>query len=485
WAGGVVPTASDNVTIVNGATVTIDTAAQAYSLTVGTSGSPAVLQFESLTTRSVTVGTNVLIASNGTFQSATTGTVTAHTLSVAGNLTNNGILDFSTNANTAGAGITFTGAANNSFGGSGAVTDVRSITINKGTSPTSTLELNPTNFTVQGVATDVAGYLTLTNGTFKISGNFPLVNRTFTTATYTIPATAGIWLNNPNYTVAGTASGATTANNGLLRVSQGTYNIGVGAGDQMRGGAGAAFTIEGGTVNASGAFDPQSAVLYTQTGGTVNVGTVGNNVSSFGTFELFNGASSFTMSGGTINVINPSTGTTKVDYRVNSANANANISGGTVVIGAGGAPASGIYHVVGQMPSTTVNATQTMRVNNAPVILRGTTVANNGIIDFTGAGARYEFASSTGAITYGGSGVFGTAAVPVGTINTNSTFLITLNSSIFCNRINLFQGGFINSNRITLGSGGTSQTVVQMGQPGGTTPGGSFDVSPIHNQGSG
>ncbi len=108
-----------------------------------------------------------------------------------------------------------------------------------------------------------------------------MTNRTFNTAaTYTIPATGGIWLNNANYTVAATASGGTTSNNGLFRVTQGTYNIGIGAGDQMRGGTGAVFTIEGGTINVSGAFDPQSAVTYTQSAGTLNVGVVGNNVSA-------------------------------------------------------------------------------------------------------------------------------------------------------------------------------------------------------------
>ncbi|HEY6805293.1 MAG TPA: hypothetical protein VI306_17080, partial [Pyrinomonadaceae bacterium] len=46
WVGGVIPTNSDNVIIVNGATVTIDTAATAFSLTIGTGGAPAILQWE-------------------------------------------------------------------------------------------------------------------------------------------------------------------------------------------------------------------------------------------------------------------------------------------------------------------------------------------------------------------------------------------------------------------------------------------------------
>ena len=206
------------------------------------------------------------------------------------------------------------GVTNNTFGGPGATTNIRTMTLNKGTTTASVLELNPTNFTVQGVATDVAGYLTLTNGTLKISGAFPMTNRTFTTPAYTIPATGGIWLNNPNYTVAATAS-STTTNNGLLRISQGNYNVGLGAGDRMKSGPGAVFTLEsGGTMSVSGAFASQSAVTYTQTGGTLNVGTVGNTASNIGTFEI-NFGSPFTMSGGTINLINPATGLPKVDFR--------------------------------------------------------------------------------------------------------------------------------------------------------------------------
>ena len=461
WAGGVVP-GGDNVTIPSGCAVTLDTDAFAQNLTID---------------------------SGGTLETPATGS-DVRALRVSGNLTNNGVLDLSTNGGLAGAGITFAGAANNTFGGTGATTDIRSITLNKGSSSANILELNPSNFTLHGGNTDgPGGYLTLLNGTFKISGSFSMTNRTFNTAgAYTIPLTGGIWLNNANYVVAATASAATTSNNGLFRVTQGVYNIGIGAGDQMRAGTGAAFTIEGGTVNVSGAFDPQNPVIYTQTAGALNVGVVGNNVSNFGTFELFSAAvtGAFNMSGGTINVINPSTGATKVDYRNNTPTAQSIVTGGTVVIGAAGAPASSIYTVSGRMPSTIVNTTQTMRVNNATVNLRGSALMNDGVIDFTGVNARYDF-TAVGPMTYGGSGVFGTTVTPFGGVGVSSNSLspITLNAPIVANRINLFTGGFVNSNQITLGNGGASTTVVQIGSVGLTTPGGSFDVSPVHNQGTG
>jgi hypothetical protein len=481
WSGGVPPTAADNVTIAAGHTVEIDSS-NAFSVTILSGG---VLQFEATTARTLTVGSSVTINSGGTFQSNPAGTQTGHVLSIGTNLVNNGTLDFSTNADTAGAGITFTGAANNTFSGTGTTNDVRAITINKGVAIANTLELTATNFTVRGVNTDVAGFLTLTNGTFKISSAFTMTNRVFTTATYSIPVTGGIWLNNPNFTVAGQAGGTTTANNGLFRVTQGIYNIGVGIADGMGGGTGATFIIEGGTVNAAGRIDPQNAVTYTQSGGTVNVAVIGNNRSNFGSFELFSTASTFNMSGGTINVINRNTGATQVDWDIRSTTFS--ITGGLMVIGATGAPAATTYiNIGGITPNLTINATMTNNINNAALFLRGTTVINNGAITSTGASARFDFGGPA-AMSYSGTGTFGTLATPfagVG-ISANSTFLTTLSAPIVVNRVNLFQGGFIGSGQITLGNGAASTTVVQIGSAGLTTPGGNFDVSPVHNQGTG
>jgi hypothetical protein len=61
----------------------------------------------------------------------------------------------------------------------------------------------------------------------------------------------------------------------------------------------------------------------------------------------------------------------------------------------------------------------------------------------------------------------------------------TVSSPIFVNRINLFSGGFINSNQITLGGGGTTATVIQVGNSSTPTNAGTFDVSPVYNTGSG
>ncbi|OWP63522.1 hypothetical protein CDA63_08035, partial [Hymenobacter amundsenii] len=66
WVGGVVPTAADDVTIVSGATVTLDVAASVASVTVSTGGS-------------------LLNSATDSYQ-----------LQVAGSVTNNGTLDLST-----------------------------------------------------------------------------------------------------------------------------------------------------------------------------------------------------------------------------------------------------------------------------------------------------------------------------------------------------------------------------------------------------
>ena len=466
WADGSVPTASDNVTIGSGCTVAVDTAGA--------------------------VALNVTIDSGGTLQSPTTGTVTTNNLTVGGNVTNNGVLDFSTNADTSGAILTFVPPiANVTFGGTGATTDIRAITVAKGAT-TSTVELNPTNFTVLGVNTDTAGFLTLTSGTFKISGTFTIANRVFTAAGYSIPAIGGFWLNNPNFTVSG-QNGSPT-NNGLLRISSGIYNVGTSAGNSLGGGAGAVFTIEGGTVNTAGRLQTTSAVTYNQSGGDVNVCTVGNTATT-ACFGLTSTTNTFNMSGGNITLVLPSTNATPLDYSVSTSATVVWITNPAVtVLNVGTGAAAEIFRVTGSTPSLNIPANKTMNVGSgaagAAIFHRGATIVNNGVIAVQGTGgsSRFDFAAS-GPMTYGGSGVFGTLAVPFGGVgmsaNSPTGNNATINSPIIINRVNFFNGGFANSGQITLGGGAATTTVIQVGNSTTPTNAGTFDVSPVHNAGSG
>lgn len=466
WVGGVVPTANDNVTIPSGCTVTVDTA--------------------------TATALNLTIDSGGTVQSPLTGAVTTNNLTVIGNVTNNGTLDLSTNTDTSAAILTFgTGGFNTTFGGTGATTDVRSIVIAKG-SQGILVEMNPTNFTVQGVNTDVAGFLTLTSGTFKISGTFTATNRVFTAAAYSIPAIGGFWLSNPNFTVAG-QNGSPT-NNGLLRVSNGTFNVGTSSGNSMGGGAGAVFTIEGGTSNFAGRLQTTSTVTYNQSGGAVNVSTVGNAAAT-ASFGLTSTLNTFNMSGGSITIVVPSSNATPLDYSVStSATVNFVTNPVNTVLNVGTGAAAETFRISGATPSLNIPANKTMAVGSgtagAAIFHRGATVLNDGaiVVQGTGTSSRFDWAAN-GPMLYAGSGTFGTAATPFAGVgmsaNSGNGSNTTINAPIFVNRVNFFSGGFTNSGLITLGGGAATATVVQVGNSTTPTNAGVFDVSPNFNTGTG
>jgi hypothetical protein len=505
WSTGIVPSIDDSVVISNGHTVTIDVAATVYAVTVGEGGA-AVLQFEQTTARTLTVNSNVLIQAGATFQSNPAGTQTGHILSVGGNLINNGTLDFSTNADTAGAGITFTGPANATFSGTGITTDIRLITLNKGTSSASVLEITVTNFTVRGVTTDtvVGGFLVLTNGTFKISGSFTITSRMFSAAAYTIPATAGVWLNNPNVTIA--AQNGNAVNNGLLRISTGTWNIGTLATATVTGAAAAMFTIDGGTVNIAGRFNPSTAVVYNQSGGVFNVAVTGNSGSGTanGSFTLV-AAASFNFTGGTINLVQASTGATPIDY-INSAPSVS--SGGTLQAGTGATVTNFNFRLRGNIPNLvidnttnnkTATATAQINLNGTTLIKPGTTLVingqiclvigstftNNGTLTGTAASTRFYFLGGSGPTTYTGTG---TVTAPLTAFEVDNIAGVTLDpaiSQITVTRINNFSGGITNANRITLGNGGATTGSIQLGVAGVTQTVNGLDVPPVFNPGTG
>src|SRR6266702_2091167 len=196
WVGGVVPASGDDVVIADGATVTIDTAVPSTgslaSLTVG-QGTSGTLTFDS-TARTVSVSGSVTVSSGATFITQSSGAAT-HAMTIGGDLTNNGTFDMSRGGTTLLCDVTFNKNGNQTVGGSGSTTRFNAITVNLGTSQSNVLEINSSNFSAKDP------FLTLTNGTLKMSGSYSLTNRFFTTSGYTIAASTGIWLNNSNVTV--------------------------------------------------------------------------------------------------------------------------------------------------------------------------------------------------------------------------------------------------------------------------------------------
>jgi len=520
WVGGVVPNAGDSVTIPDGATVTIDTAASAYELTVGTTapprGAPAILQFEDATARTLTVTFHVTINSAGTLRSSSSGTQTGHVLSVGGNLTNNGTLDFSTNVDTAGAGIVFTGASNAVFGGSGAVTDIRTINVNKGTNFQSLVELTATNFTVLGSSSDNVGFLTLTNGAFGLGGTFSGTNRVFTTAGYTIPATAGFWMNNPNYTVAGQNGSPTSA--GAFRVSQGTYNIGTSTGNSMGFSANSTILVEGGAINSTGRFGvaaAANAVSFNQTGGTITVNTIGHTSTTLAGFDMGTSAlSSVLISGGSIVVQNASTAATGPrDYRLQSGSATTSngisgVTGGTLQLGNASTAAVQAFSIQGVVSNLTLtnnggantaiwgaaavwnNISRNITIETGTTmnfggvfLMNGATLTNNGTLTHNIATSRFIWFLADLPQTLTGSGTF-TAPMTSFEVQNGG---VTINSTnpIVVARVILFVGGITNTNNLTLGNGGAAVTNVQFGNTTTPTDAGVLDVAPAFNLGTG
>jgi hypothetical protein len=505
WSSGTVPVATDTVTIANGHTVTINVAAVCQMLTVG-QGTSGILQFEQTTARTLTVGGNITVYANGTFQSNPAGTQKGHIVSLSGNLVNNGTLDFSTNVATAGANITFTGTVDASFSGPG-VTDLMTITINKGTSYTPLLDFNLTNpFTVQDTSS-APGFLILQNGTFKLSGGYTQTNRVFTTANYNVPATAGFWLNSSPFTILA-YGGSNPTVNGLLRVTVGNYQIGNSGSGFMGFGTGAVFSMEGGLITARGGLNTSNQVTVNISGGQINVAS-GSNTTANASFGFNNSANILNFTGGTIILYQANSNATpanRIDYDVKGSTLN--FTGTTLQVGLGSTTGIFDFRAKGEFPNTTTNNS----TNNKNLIIVGTdfystfrgslttvastsldlngigvnfngNVINNGTINGTTSGSRMRFSGSSAQTLSGGGTV--TSLLYSLEMNNSNGLTITHTNQVFCQNVVFYSGSITNGNKITLGNG-SSAVSVQFGDPTTPTTGaGNFSAAPTFNIGTG
>ncbi|WP_280638228.1 T9SS type A sorting domain-containing protein [Hymenobacter sp. 5317J-9] len=473
WVGGVVPAATDDVTIAGGATVTLDVAASCASLTVASTGS------------------------------LLTSTTTAYSLQVAGNVTNNGTLDLSASS-TIGSDLRFTGAGSVTFGGTG-TTDLQTVSLAKSVRA-DIVDMNLPTLSVQGSTTSGTGFLSTritTNtvddmtGTLKISGTATISNRVFSNAaSYVIPATGGFWLSNPNFTVAAQTGSPTV--NGSLRISAGTFNVGSSIGNSIGFGANAVYTMDGGTLNTVGRFTNftgastvTGTMTFTMSAGTINVSTVGNTsgTPSFGV----NGTS--TISGGAINLVQRSTATTPLDYYVAGTYT---YTGGTVNAGTTATATNFDFRMRGNLPNLAIDNTTnaksvllagqtnpfgtvlitpgaTLNLNGAILLQLGATITNNGTLTGTATGSRLYFQGTT-AQSIGGTG---TVTSPLLQITfQNSSTGVTVGMPITTRNVAMFRGNVINANNLTVQSSTTALAVVSFGLTSPTSSAGNFDVAP-------
>jgi hypothetical protein len=414
WSCSHVPTSSDDVVIADGHTVTIDTDASAASITVG-QGASGVLTFDS-TVRSVTVAGNVTINSGGTFITQASGTAT-HSLSIGGDLTNNGRFDMSQGGSTLICNVTFGKNGSQTISGSGATFRFNNITLNMGTSNANVLD-------VQAVITLASGGLTLTNGTFKLSSASTITPFSGST---TIGSTAGFYLNHASATSNWGSTGSLTVN-GSLTIVAGTMTIGAVIGNSLTiNGATTNVQITGGTLNITGRWvqaSGGSANTMNITGGTINVSTAGRTGSdSDATFQVPSG-NNFSMSNGTIVVQNANSGTAG-DLKI--TNSSASVTGGTFVVGKGGSTSGNIqirsaaplFHMTIDGGSTTPALAASLTLNGNLALTSGTLSVGGYNISLKGNWTNNDgtFTPGSGTVTFNGS-----SAQTIGGTATSQTF---------------------------------------------------------------
>jgi hypothetical protein len=261
--------------------------------------------------RNVDVNGNILI-NNG---AALDGGV--NTLTVGGEWINNGT--FNGNTGT----VTFIKNGNLSIAGTG-INNFNLIRVSLGANINNVLEVTALHFNAPD------GFLTIINGTFKISGLFTFTNSFFTGPIYNIQPTAGFWINNPNVTVTAQAGGISVR--GLLKITNGIYNIGTGIDHSLSYVDGSSIIIEGGELHIAGQLarnNSTQTTTYIQSGGVLTVVEQGSTHPTFAGFDLGVVGSSFTMSGGSIIIRNKTSA--PADYLNNSSIAN--VTGGILQIG--------------------------------------------------------------------------------------------------------------------------------------------------------
>jgi len=448
---GKVVTMGIGTTINNNLTLTAGVfSAGAFSLAVtGTTSIAGTMSITSAT-GAKSFG-DLLISSGGVF----TNTTTVVPVTIAGNFQNDGTFDQGTGR------VTFTGATSNTISGTAATTAFGGgITVNKGTANTNILD-------VQSVITMSTGGLTLTNGTFKLTGASTITpfSADIPATPYLIPSTAGLWCNG------GTISPSAMhwSVDGLLRVTSGLLSIGTASSHILGPKPNSLIWIEGGNLTTTGRIsNPANPWTFNMTGGTITINTMGTSTANRPPFNMDVTSCSFSMSGGTMIIerAGGSAGQNLGFYCL--ATSGSGFTGGTLQLGNSSTPAAStigitstnaIYNLTLNSASVTAQLqTNTLSVTNMITISAGTLSANNLNLSIGGNWIHNgTFIPGTATVTFNGATTLSGNAATFNDIVITGTLSPSVDLALSGDFIN--NGSFVAANQLVTLSGSSAQQI--------------------------
>ena len=266
------------------------------------------------------------------------------------------------------------------------ITIFEDVTIDKGTSQADSLVVD-----IGGTLTTPADdWLTLLNGTFSYEHNDDL-NIT-QGSQFTIPATAGLYINSPGNTVY-LANALSNDNdvylNGKLTVIDGDVVIGNSANDrnndiEYSGGGNSEINIQGGSLFVNGQIrrNPSTSagiLKYSQSGGAVIVNGR-NAITEKAKLEILNAGSEFNMSGGTLTIVRGGGGGTFGDLYLRPGSST--VTGGEIIFNPGATAQSFIFDANVPVWDLTISANADVELLVSSLTVQNDlTIASGGTLD--------------------------------------------------------------------------------------------------------
>ena len=363
WTPSGVPTSANNVVIADGHTVTVDVNAFCNNLTIGQGTSGVLLIGNNATARTMSVSGSCTVSAGAAIRTNTASAAT-HSLILLDQVVNNGTINLAAGASNL-CNVTFSKNGNQTISGSGSTTTFNRITLNMGTSVSNILDIQTSSFVAP------SNFLTLTNGTFKLSTTGASNITTFSVAT-TIPLKGSIWLNSAPSTI-NVTSNITLAGN--ITISNGIFNNGLLTDVDLISNGGS-IAISNGTLNIAGKYYSSSInniSNFTISGGKVIVPSVSSTNTTIAPFQINGAGSIFNMSAGTL-IIPREGGTGAQDLGfINTGTSGGSVTGGTLQIGSSASPVSQTIQInssysVGTLLISSANVNASVVTNSLSVI---------------------------------------------------------------------------------------------------------------------